>query len=243
MCVFGASAQAVQTLGRCPMLTFLAFVFFRLCCLRQMHKASAKMSKDSLRTLINATTFNLSEFLPKLRKLGLQPSMQVQTPGTCIYSPSGRGSAHIVITVGSWVEQIAINYSMSAAGLVSAVKFWDGVDPLLHNSALATRCVIPMLWLAQHRRWDLGQEIADQLSVLSTLVRAVKREGQHAVVFRDFDDPNDVELTCASCFKKRGAGYHRALLFVRINGQCPSCFVDSTKEYMHFANMIDRKFK
>ena len=208
-----------------------------------MHKASTKLSKDSLRTLINATTFNLSEFLPKLRKLGLQPSMQVQTPGTCIYSPSGRGSAHIVITVGSWVEQIAINYSMSAAGLVSAVNFWNGVDPLLHNSALATRCVIPMIWLAHHRQWDLGPEIADQLLVLSTLVRSVQRGATHEVVFRNFDDPNDVELACHTCFNKRGPGFHRALLYVRINGQCPSCFVDNTKEYMHFANMIDRRFK
>jgi len=72
-----------------------------------------KLSKDDLRRCINGTSFHLGDFLSKLRKVGLHPSMQLQTPGTCIYSPNGTGSAHIVITVGAWVEQIAINYSMS----------------------------------------------------------------------------------------------------------------------------------
>jgi hypothetical protein len=69
-----------------------------------LHKASVKLSKHELRRLINGTTFSLVELLAQLRKLGLQPSMQLQLPGTCIYSPSGQGSAHIVITVGSWVR-------------------------------------------------------------------------------------------------------------------------------------------
>lgn len=70
-----------------------------------LHTASVKLSKHELRRLINGTTFNLVDLLAQLRKLGLQPSMQLQLPGTCIYSPSGQGSAHIVITVGSWVSQ------------------------------------------------------------------------------------------------------------------------------------------
>lgn len=204
-----------------------------------MHKASVKWSKDRLRHLINAQTFNLSEFLAHMRKSGLQPSMQVQFPGTCIYSPQGSGAAHIVLTVGSWVEQVAINYSMAPKGLASAMHFWDGADTLLHNSALATRCVIPLMWLQKHRGWDVG--LADQLRVLDALDRQVRVEGRYVIQYRDYSSPTDLEVYCKRCFN--GTTNRRAILFMRIDQMCPACFVDRHEEYMHWTTMIDKRFK
>lgn len=215
-----------------------------------MHKASVKLSKDDLRRIINATSFNLSEFLAKLRKLGLSPSMQLQTPGTCIYSPNGTGSAHIVITIGSWVEQIAINYSISPGGLRRANAFWEHVDPLLHNSALATRCVLPLLWLQSRKKWDV--DVADQLRVLRALTDAVECDASCRLQWRDFDDPNDQEVYCDGCFNNTNR--RRAILFVVLvvkaktahssdKRYCPACFVDKQADYTYFSNIIDRRFK
>jgi len=216
-----------------------------------MHKASVKLSKDDLRRLINATSFNLSDFLSKLRKLGLSPSMQLQTPGTCIYSPNGTGSAHIVLTVGSWVEQVAINYSLSPSGLRAANMFWEYVDPLLHNSALATRCVLPLLWLQEQKGWELG--VGEQLRVLRALTDAAQRDKAHHLhpYWRDFNNPADQEIYCDHCFNSTNR--RRAILFVAIGVRaapsgaekryCPACFIDKHADYMYFANVVDRRFK
>jgi hypothetical protein len=217
-----------------------------------MHKASVKFSKDDLRRIINATSFNLSDFLSKLRKVGLSPSMQLQTPGTCVFSPNGTGSAHIVITIGSWVEQIAINYSISPGGLRRATAFWEHVDPLLHNSALATRCVLPLLWLQRHKQWDV--DVGEQLRVLRALTDAVAHDDACGLQWRDFDDPSDQELYCDACFNNTTR--RRAILFVVLlvkskggggkahdKKYCPACFVDRQPEYAHFSNIIDRRFK
>jgi hypothetical protein len=203
-----------------------------------MHKASAKWSKDKLRQLVDARTFNLSDMMHQLRKSGLQPSMQMQFPGTCIYSPQGRGSSHIVITLGSWVEQIAINDGMSPSGLVASMNFWDGVEPLLHNSALATRPVIPLLWLQQKRGWKVGQE--DQLAVMHALHKHARSAG-YVVDFRDYENENDAETTCKKCFNHNSN--RRAILYMRIHEMCPSCFVDATPAFTHFGTMLDRRFK
>jgi len=209
-----------------------------------MHKASVKWSKTKIRSLIDARSFNLADFLTQLEKSGLQPSMQVQLPGTCIYSPSGRGSAHIVITVGEWVEQVAINHSFSPQGLVRATAFWDGAEPLLHNSALATRCVVPMMWLQKHKKgFELGLE--EQIRVIEALVKAVREEDARTgnktpITYRNFDHPDDVECLCKGCFKR--IRNRRAILYVQIGAYCPGCFVDTHQQYLHFANMIDRRF-
>lgn len=144
-----------------------------------------------------------------------------------------------MLTIGSWVEQIAINHTMSAAGLRAATHFWDGVEPLLHNSALATRCVVPLAWLQKMRGWEVGME--DQLAVLDELVRQVRRQGTYELQFRNFDRTSDQELYCDACFNHKDG--RRAILFVRINRQCPACFVERHAEYAHFANMIDYRFK
>lgn len=139
------------------------------------------------------------------------------------------------------MEQIAINHSMSARGLRAANQFWEHTDPLLHNSALATRCVIPLLWLQQHRDWSLGMD--QQLRVLGALSRAVLAEGRYALRYRDYDDPADQEIYCRKCFNS-GRG-RRAILYLAIDGCCPACFVDRPEHghYTHFANMLDRRLK
>jgi hypothetical protein len=226
-------------IGWCSALNYMT-VRSRGCALwigLNMHKASVKWSKDRLRNMIHEKKFNLAHFMAEARKAGLQPSMQVQLPGTCIYSPSGRGSAHIVITMGSWVEQIAINHSLSARGLNEAMGFWEGVEPLLHNSALATRCVVPLLWLTKTPKWDLG--LGEQLQVLTKLEEMVRREGKFVMLHRDYANPDDQEMYCRHCFGRS----HRAILYVQIDGCCPGCFVDLHEEYHHFGTMIDRRFK
>lgn len=45
-----------------------------------MHKASARWSKEKLRRYINATSFNLSDFLKDMKRQGMHPSMQLQFP-------------------------------------------------------------------------------------------------------------------------------------------------------------------
>ena len=227
-------------IGWCSALNYMT-VRSRGCALwigLNMHKASAKWSKERLRSLINARTFSLTDFIHQLKRSGLQPSMQLQYPGTCIYSPQGRGSAHIVITIGSWVEQIAINDGLSPSGLVGAMHFWDGLEPLLHNSALATRPVIPLMWLQEVKGWKVGME--DQLRVMKAIAKQAETDGI-IVRYRDYRNEEDEEIYCKRCFGQYAN--RRAILFMQAGGYCPSCFVDHHPTYLHFASMIDRQFK
>jgi len=135
------------------------------------------------------------------------------------------------------------------SGLCRANLFWEHVDPLLHNSALATRCVIPLLWLQKHRQWQVGVE--DQLSVLHALVRCVEAERVCTVYWRDFSNPADMEVYCDACFNH--ARGRRAILFVAFRmplerlgdfkTYCPACFVDKQERFTHFRNCIDRRYK
>ena len=87
-----------------------------------------------------------------------------QHPGDLISSPHTRGSCHIVITIGSLVEQIAWNVHTTLRGIRNCIEFWGGQERVDYNSGLATLNVLPLLQLQYlHSEYDFGPTVKSEL--------------------------------------------------------------------------------
>lgn len=133
-----------------------------------LHELSAHYSKEQIKALL--TEQQVPKLLDELHALRKQlPSLTYtwQHPGDIITSPAAQGAAHVVITIGTLVEQLAWNVSTTVGGIQRCVEFWDAVGAVHYNSGLATLNVIPAARMQHlHRDWDLGRGTREIVSSL-----------------------------------------------------------------------------
>lgn len=128
-------------------------------------------------------TEDISVFVQKLWKWRSHlPSLSFawQTPGTTVFSPSGRGSAHLVVTVGHLVEQVAWNRTFTEDGVRACLEFWEEYEPVTFNCGLATLHVIPCFAMQFHENLKFGCEVyldklKDMLGSSEEFLQAIQR--------------------------------------------------------------------
>jgi len=110
-----------------------------------------------------------------------------QTPGTTVYSPSGHGSAHLVITAGHLIEQVAWNRAFSETGVRACLEFWQDFEPVPFNCGLATLYVVPCLALQYRSQLHFGcdtylerlREIFGSQEAFSAAIARVTTDPRH----------------------------------------------------------------
>ena len=102
----------------------------------------------------------LGQLLDTLIKSNTYIEYVFQKPGQYIVSPPGNGAAHIVISTGPLLVQLAWNLSFTIPGGLQSLSFWcDRYENYghasLNNGSQATQSVVP-LYTMQHNGYDFN---------------------------------------------------------------------------------------
>jgi hypothetical protein len=146
-----------------------------------VHDARHKLALCDLEKMINSG--NISAVISKMLKAGdvnylwqypgkrelhlcfvyIPPHTVYCFKGMAVHSGLGDGSSHLVISLGTLIEQFAWNKSFSPEGLSRSLCFWDGCLKKDGNSAILNRTILPCLTL-QSQGYPVG--LADELRIL-----------------------------------------------------------------------------
>eukprot|EP00742_Colponemidia_sp_Colp-10_P012864 GILJ01014482.1.p1 GENE.GILJ01014482.1~~GILJ01014482.1.p1 ORF type:complete len:533 (+),score=35.79 GILJ01014482.1:204-1802(+) len=147
---------------------------------------------------------------------GVRVWLCVQTPGTAVVSGTFNAPAHMVLTLGERVTQIAWNQGFSVRGMISCLEFWRNQTETDLNSGAATRKILPCLRL-QQKNIPIGLEhelqvIRRQLEKDKTVHRGlefIECRGEDDRICSKCQDPVDLfavknpslEVICYECFR------------------------------------------
>ena len=176
------------------------------------NKLSVRMSKTRIAELMDLNS--PSELLRRLRPG--EVTYRLQTPGTAVMSPCGTGAAHFVITLGVFVEQLAINASTSPRAIERGIQFWAHMPTTNDNSFLATFTVFPLLWM-QRNRIQLGLD--DDLQRMRVMAEAANHIHHMPVRYRSYSAASPTRIFCDACMKE--------IMYASLGGKCIGCFVDA----------------
>jgi len=176
------------------------------------------MSKEDIQDLMDSSDCaDLLGRLYQLRKLPLSPPLHVsfcwQTPGTIVYSPPSNGSAHIVVTVGSYVEQLAFNHSFTPNGIRQCLDFWQDSPSVEFNCGRATERVLPLLWM-ESRGLSVGRGAL--YAQLRNILRA-KELASQPKIYVALEKHNSTVYWCDACINPA--------LYVLCSGICERCLL------------------
>eukprot|EP00743_Colponemidia_sp_Colp-15_P009497 GILK01010385.1.p1 GENE.GILK01010385.1~~GILK01010385.1.p1 ORF type:complete len:511 (-),score=56.15 GILK01010385.1:688-2010(-) len=90
---------------------------------------------------------------------GVDVWLAIQAPGYAVHSGTFNCPAHLVLTLGQRVTQIAWNHGISARGMTSCLDFWKGHEETTANNGTSTRKILPCLRLQRHMDIGLGNEL------------------------------------------------------------------------------------
>jgi hypothetical protein len=182
----------------------------------EQHFTKTELLKWYTQLDVNAWILQLAELRNRLFHEKQQvPEIRIvwQTPSSIVFSPAGCG--HCVITVGDYVEQLAMNYSASEHSIRECLEFWSEFEPqrIKYNSGMATEHVIPCLWLRDSKQLDLGETIAEKCRKLHYVFSSTQNNIQWAAT-------NKEPLFCSQC--------ERHCLWVLCDNFCEDCLLNSS---------------
>ena len=182
----------------------------------EQHFTKTELLKWYTQLDVNAWILQLAELRNRLFHEKQQvPEIRIvwQTPSSIVFSPAGCG--HCVITVGDYVEQLAMNYSASEHSIRECLEFWSEFEPqrIEYNSGMATEHVIPCLWLRDSKQLDLGETIAEKCRKLHYVFSSTQNNIQWAAT-------NKEPLFCSQC--------ERHCLWVLCDNFCEDCLLNSS---------------
>ena len=116
-----------------------------------MDDLSQKLSKMDLDDLFRrdiTDPMNVRRALDNLVKSGCTLEYCFQKPGQGVSSPAGNGSAHLVITDGILVPQLAWNHTFTMGGAIECLNFWQQRHKSFghrstDNGSMASTAIVP----------------------------------------------------------------------------------------------------
>lgn len=96
-----------------------------------------KLDISEIKSMLTET--KIVRLLRNLNEKKVPFSYFYQYPGTMVETACGNGSAHIVISTGSYIEEITFKRVFSIQGARKWMEFWKFQTPISSNSELATQ--------------------------------------------------------------------------------------------------------
>jgi len=174
------------------------------------------MDIDNLLVCQQPNLMEVGKLLDKLIDSNTHIEYVFQHPGQLVSSPPGNGSAHLVISNGIFMTQLAWNLSYTMTGAIECLSFWgeqssdrDFGHLSFDNGSQATRTVIP-LFTMEEAGYNLS--LADKLHWYLTMIERLKT--QMSIVIEK--QPINNSVRCKQCLYRQD--------WIRINNQCIHCF-------------------
>jgi hypothetical protein len=156
-----------------------------------------------------------------------------QYPGQMVSSPASDGCAHLVISMGDYIEQIALNDFATPNGIKACLDFWSTTPRVSYNSGLATEEILPCMWLQDKLGYDLGlhhriQQIKRAIGPIGISGGAESSEESNIIWVND--ETNSPRLNTNDLITNKEEIYmcsqcNKEPLFVLRNGVCERCIL------------------
>jgi hypothetical protein len=163
----------------------------------------------------------VGKLLDTLIKSGTRIEYIFQKPGQCVSSPPGCGAAHLVISDGILITQLAWNYSFTMPGALECLAFWGERDKSfghlsLDNGSMATRVVVP-LYTMEMNGYDLN--LKDKIRYYEDRIKQLKQShpNQNYVIE---ENPGTSGSYCPKCLFRQD--------WLRINNECIHCYLNTS---------------
>ena len=157
----------------------------------------------------------VGKLLDTLIKSGTRIEYVFQKPGQFVSTPPGCGAAHLVISDGILITQLAWNYSFTMPGALECLAFWGERDESfghlsLDNGSMATRVVVP-LYTMEMNGYDLN--LNDKIRYYENRIKQLKQSHPNTLIELH---PNPLKPHCGKCLFRQD--------WLRINRQCIHCY-------------------
>jgi hypothetical protein len=189
-------------------------------------KVAKKMLHDM--NLSNLLTIqDLQHVIRLLGDAGVPMQLAIQKPGYAVYTPPGTCSAHFVVWLGEYGEQIAWNHSTTDQGVLDCDDVWKDEEHMDGNSGLDTRRVISKVWLEYQGGRELG--MGKEIEVVEKCLKYCEKNGIMAKWWKG----QDVDWSCKSVgcvyYYKKNQAINWPIRDLYIDGYCWKCFARSKK--------------
>jgi hypothetical protein len=157
--------------------------------------------------------------LDTLIKSGAYIEFAFQKPGQMISSPPGNGAAHIVISEGPLLTQLAWNSTFTIPGLMDCLSFWGERDRSFghispSNGSMATQVVVP-LFTMELNGYPLG--LKDKIAAYQLMI-AQLQQAHPENTYSIEEHPATQISHCDRCLHRQD--------WIRLNDQCIHCYFD-----------------
>jgi hypothetical protein len=189
--------------------------------LHDLKQTLSIMKIDDLLVRKDTSLMEVGKLLDELIKSGTHIEYVFQRPGQLVSSPAGIGAAHLVISNGTFISQLAWNLSFTIPGAIECLSFWgeqatdrDFGHVFLDNGSQATRAVIP-LFTMEEAGYLLN--LSDKLKSYNNIISIIKDKLSINIEIH----PTANLTHCSQCLYRQD--------WKRINKQCIHCFLKSPK--------------
>jgi hypothetical protein len=161
----------------------------------------------------------IGELLDALIASNTRVEYLYQHPGNMVSSPPGMGAAHLVITYGLFMTQLAWNFSFTLNDSITCLSFWGEQRTdrqfghlYTNNGSMATRTTLP-LYTMEGFGYPLNLT-DDMMSYKSKIQHLQQRKHKVSVKIMTI---NDKHLSyCPDCLYRQD--------WIRVNNQCVHCY-------------------
>ena len=161
----------------------------------------------------------IGELLDALIASNTRVEYLYQHPGNMVSSPPGMGAAHLVITYGLFMTQLAWNFSFTLNDSITCLSFWgeqrtDRQFGHLYtdNGSMATRTTLPLYTMESY---GYPFNLTDDMMICkSNIERLQQRKHKMSIKIMTI---NDKHLSyCPDCLHRQD--------WIRVNNQCIHCY-------------------
>jgi hypothetical protein len=166
----------------------------------------------------------IGELLDALIASNTRVEYLFQRPGDMISSPPGMGAAHIVVTYGLFLTQLAWNFSLSLNDAITCLSFWgeERTDRQFghlytDNGSMATRSTLPLYTMeGYHYPFNLTDKMKEYKS---NIERLQQRKHKFRIKIMTIKDKH--LAYCPECLYRQD--------WIQVNNKCIHCYFKNPK--------------